>query len=307
MTVEYDLPVVLDGTVASIEAKLPELSDAQLAVLAELEQGGKTRVTLLTAIKAEQDGRVQAAAIAAGAPLTEQPETAPDSESEQASAALPSEAGDETPPVEPGPDADDSQDGTFADAPHPDPAVNDAEAIQLGHYRAKQLELIDALEQAGYKVTLGDDLISLAVTAIREMNVLPVETSASGEIVPPEGALALLELSAEADGATALIVMFEGVSGRPIPALGKLTFSPSDFMQDAGGKSRTLARAIVFPSDVPATEVSGVWLLDEDGEPWSRCALIVPLPVGGGRSASIPASYLRFDAPAQVRPIQAAA
>lgn len=301
MTVEYDLPVVLDGTVASIEAKLPELTDAQLAALAELEQGGKTRVTLLTAIKAEQDGRVQAAAIAAGAPLVETPVAEMGGESAQTGADLPSESGDEKPPVTPGPDAGDNEEGAFVDAPHPDLVVNDQGLLPLHVLR-------NALEDAGYVVDEGESTLLVAARAIDDLfDKSQVTVSGDMEIVPPEGALALLELSAEADGATALIVMFEGVSGRPIPALGKLTFSPSDFMQDAGGKSRTLARAIVFPSDVPATEVSGVWLLDEDGEPWSRCALIVPLPVGGGRSASIPASYLRFDAPAQVRPIQAAA
>lgn len=305
MTVEYDLPVVLDGTVASIEAKLPELSDAQLAALAELEQGGKTRVTLLTAIKAEQDGRVQAAAIASGAPLVETPVAETGGESAQTGADLPSKSGDEKPPVTPGPDAGDNQSGTFADAPHPDLAVNDEGLLPVHVLRR-------ALEDAGFVVSEGESTLLIAAKAIDdlfdEVRLLKIEGEAdAAPLLPPEGALALLELSAEADGATALIVMFEGVSGRPIPALGKLTFSPSDFMQDAGGKSRTLARAIVFPSDVPATEVSGVWLLDEDGEPWSRCALIVPLPVGGGRSASIPASYLRFDAPAQVRPIQAAA
>lgn len=290
MTVEYDLPVLLDGTVASIEAKLPELSDAQLAALAELEQGGKTRVTLLAAIQAEQEGRAQAAASAAAAPL-----------SEQASADLPSGAGDEMLPVEPGPDAGDTQDGTFADAPHPDFAVNDAEAAQLDHFRAKQLELIGALEQAGYAVTLGDDLLSLAVTAIREMTVLPSDAPAIGGIVPPEGALAPLELSAEADADTALIVMFEGIGGRPIPALGKLTFTPGDFVQDSSGKAKVLARPIVFPTDIAPTQVVAVWLLDDDGEPWSRCPIVGRFDVGGQRQSSIPANWLRFDAPAQVK------
>lgn len=301
MTVEYDLPVLLDGNVASIEAKLPELSDAQLMALAELEQGGKTRVTLLAAIKAELEGRAQAAAIAAGAPLTEQLETESTGESEQASADLPSQAGDETPVVEPGPDAGDTQDGTFADAPHPDLAVNDAEAAQLDHFRAKQLELIGALEQAGYAVTLGDDLLSLAVTAIREMTVLPSDAPAIGGIVPPEGALAPLELSADADGDSALIVMFEGIGGRPIPALGKLTFTPGDFVQDTGSKAKVLARPIVFPADIAPTQVVAVWLLDDDGEPWSRCPIVGRFDVGGQRQSSIPANFLRFDAPAQVK------
>lgn len=110
-----------------------------------------------------------------------------------------------------------------------------------------------------------------------------------------------LALSAEADAATALRVMFEGSNGRPIPSLGSLSFGAEDFALEASGRSRTLARAIVFPSDVPATEVFAVWLLDVDGEPWSQCRLVGHLPVGGGRSASIPAHYLRFDAPAAVK------
>lgn len=300
MTVEYDLPVLLDGNVASIEAKLPELSDAQLMALAELEEGGKTRVTLLAAIKAELEGRAQAAAIAAGAPLTEQLETESAGESEQASADLPSEAGDETPVVEPGPDAGDTQDGTFVDAPHPDLAVNDRGQLPLHVLR-------EALEDAGYEIPEGESTLLFAATAVTELShallnaVMNGPAASNSEIVPPEGALAPLELSADADGDSALIVMFEGIGGRPIPALGKLTFTPGDFVQDTGSKAKVLARPIVFPTDIAPTQVVAVWLLDDDGEPWSRCPIVGRFDVGGQRQSSIPANFLRFDAPAQVK------
>lgn len=288
--VEYDLPTLLDGTVASIEAKLPELSNGELAQLAELEQGGKTRKSLLTAIEAEQAGRADAAAVEAGAPLVAMAEDAA--------------------PVH-SPDAGDSENGTFPDAPLPE--VNDlgqentvaAEDDGFGAdlYRARMDSLRFALESAGFQVDLGVDLIMEATTAITELHAARQvgEVLPDAGIVPPDGALGMLELSADADPDTALIIMFEGASGRPIPSLGKLTFDAGDFVQDVGGKSRTLARPILFPVDVAATEVCGVWLLDEDGEPWSRCPVIGRLPVGGGRQAAIPAHYLRFDAPATVK------
>lgn len=290
MTVEYDLPVLLDGTVASIEAKLPELTDAQLMALAELEHGGKTRATLLKAIDAELAGRADAAAVAAGAPL------------------VTVENGADTGG---NPDAGDSADGIFPDAPLPDNNVNDQATAQLGQqggfeediYRARMESLRFALMDAGFQVDLGTDLILTATDAVTQLHAArqASETVAEAGMVPTEGVLAEFALSADADAETALIVMFEGASGRPIPSLGKLTFDAGDFTQDAGGKSRTLARAIVFPTDVAATEVCGVWLLDEDGEPWSRCPVIGRLPVGGGRQAAIPAHFLRFDAPATVK------
>lgn len=262
-TVEYDVAELIDGSVASIEAKLPMLTDSQLTELALRERDGKTRRTLLAAIEAEQAGR----------------------------AALPGDSGEEQPPVAPGPDDGDDQDGTFADAPMPEPQVNDMAQDLL---RERMTALRDAIKAAGWTDDRDVDAILEAARIIGEQGMMP-----------PEGALERLEISADADAQTALVVMFEGALGRPIPALGKLTFEPGDFMIDGEGRNRTLARSIVFPSDVPETQVFAIWLLDRDGAPWSRCGLIAPLPVGAGRQATIPANYLRFDAPVQVKPVQA--
>ncbi len=60
---EFDLDLIIGENVALLTAKLPEMSDEQLAALLQRESDGVApRVTLKTAIQAEQKGRADLAA-----------------------------------------------------------------------------------------------------------------------------------------------------------------------------------------------------------------------------------------------------
>jgi pyruvate/2-oxoglutarate dehydrogenase complex dihydrolipoamide acyltransferase (E2) component len=58
-TVEFDLPVLLDGNVDDILAKTADMPTAVLEQLLELEKGGKTRSTLMGPVEAELAKRVE--------------------------------------------------------------------------------------------------------------------------------------------------------------------------------------------------------------------------------------------------------
>lgn len=248
-TVEYDLPVLLDGTVDSVVAKLPDMNRATLTQLRELEDGGKTRVTLLTAIDA------------------------------QIAALPPSE---QTVPVN--------------GADWPDPMDDTRKRLKV---------LAGALEDAGYPCGPNIDLILTAASAINELRA-PASQPDAAPTAPPRATISLA-LTDVAEAATALKVCFAGADDVRIEDLGVLQFESADFSTGVPDGNRLLLKPIAFPLEVPAAQVLSVWLLDSMGAEWSVCRLMAPFPVGGGRSASIPAGFLSFAPPTFVQPDSAAA
>ena len=268
-TVEYDLPELLNGTVDSVVAKLPDMNAVTLIQLRELEDGGKTRKSLLAAID------VQLAALEAAA-------------KEQIEAREPVRPEPEAPePEAPGPDAGDNEAGTFADAPMPDPMVNDVD---------EEAELVAALTAAGVTVAEDASLLLLAADTTYHLGKRLADDTLDMIDGPATARAAIaLELDVMADGEAAHNVMFADASGKSISELGVLHFDAADFVaspQDPG--ARLLNKAIDFPTGVQAASVAAVWLIDGEGRPARVCNLMTPLPVGGGRQASIPAGFLPF-------------
>jgi hypothetical protein len=265
-TVEYDLPELLDGTVDSVVAKLPDMNAVTLIQLRELEDGGKTRKSLLAAID------VQLAALEAAA-------------KEKIAAREPQGPVTDAPtPDEPGPDAGDNEAGTFADAPMPDPMVNDI------------IELHAALAEYGVTVQMGESTPLAAAAAIRDL-MARLADDTLGMIDGPAtvSAAIALELDEGADGDAARTVMFADANGWSMLELGALHFDAADFVPNPlNPDSRLLNKAIVFPTGSEAASVAAVWLIDPEGRPARECRLMTPLPVGGGRQASIPAGFLPF-------------
>lgn len=270
-SVEYDLPVLLDGTVDSVLAKLADMPLATLTELRALEQGGKTRKSLLAAIDAQ---------IAALTPETGGGEPAAPSEGEA-------------------PQAD--PEGTFADAPMPEanPDVNDAFLAHLQARAASYDKLLSALAQAGKPVDQNTDVHALAAETIRELTAAVAENTVRALDGGSSGAAApvMLALDPDAKADEAFTVVFGDRQGQRIASLGKLTFRAADFAANLADDSRLLTRAIDFPTEGPAADVASVWLTDPSGAAWSMCQLMAVLPVSGGRQASIPAGFLAFAPP----------
>lgn len=282
-SVEYDLPVLLDGTVDSVLAKLADMPLATLTELRALEEGGKTRKSLLAAIDAQ---------IAA---LT--PETPPEPEQDTAQQA---NGGEPAAPSEgDAPQADPA--GTFADAPMPEanPDVNDAFMAHLQARAASYDKLLSALAQAGKPVDQNTDVHALAAETIRELTAAVAENTVRALDGGSSGAAApvMLALDPDAKADEAFTVVFGDRQGQRIASLGKLTFRAADFAANLADDSRLLTRAIDFPTEGPAADVASVWLTDTSGAAWSMCQLMAVLPVSGGRQASIPAGFLAFAPP----------
>lgn len=270
-SVEYDLPVLLDGTVDSVLAKLADMPLATLTALRALEEGGKTRKSLLAAIDAQ---------IAALTPETGGGEPAAPSEGDA-------------------PQAD--PEGTFADAPmpEPNPDVNDALMAHLEARQASYERLLVALQAAGHSIDGNTDVHALAAQTIRELTAAVAENTVRALDGGSSGAAApvMLALDPEAKADEAFTVVFGDRQGQRIASLGKLTFRAADFAANLADDSRLLTRAIDFPTEGPAADVASVWLTDASGKAWSMCQLMAVLPVSGGRQASIPAGFLAFAPP----------
>ncbi|WP_225205081.1 hypothetical protein [Novosphingobium huizhouense] len=285
MTVEYDLPELLNGRVDSIAASLPEMGDGQLAALRELEAAGSARKTLLAAIDAETSGRKEAADKLA------EPTGEP---SEPTAAEVARDGAMQGEPEAPAPGTD--LPGTFADAPMPEDAPGNPDVNDIA---TKVEQLRDALRFAGFEVDAGTDTIGTAAAAL--MGLIRPEAHVEAVAQGP----AVLELSATADAGSAFTVVFGDAQGRRIEPLPALQFGAAAFADSLAGGERLLTRAIEFPVGVAGCAVSSVWLVDEAGAAWSRVDLLAPLPVGGGRSSAIPAGYLAFPVPPAALPLAA--
>lgn len=270
-SVEYDLPVLLDGTVDSVMAKLADMPLATLTELRALEEGGKTRKSLLAAI----DAQIAALTLETGG----------------GEPAAPSEG--DAPQADP--------EGTFADAPMPEanPDVNDAFLAHLQARAASYGKLLSALAQAGKPVDQNTDVHALAAETIRELVAAVAENTVRALDGGSSGAAApvMLALDPDAKADEAFTVVFGDRQGQRIASLGKLTFRAADFAANLADDSRLLTRAIDFPTEGPAADVASVWLTDPSGAAWSMCQLMAVLPVSGGRQASIPAGFLAFAPP----------
>lgn len=93
--VDYDLPVLLDGTVESVLEKVGEMPTNVLEQLLELEKGGKTRSTLLSPVEAELAKRAEEGGKAPGLTGTAAGVT-DDKVREAAEAAAQASAGEKT-------------------------------------------------------------------------------------------------------------------------------------------------------------------------------------------------------------------
>jgi hypothetical protein len=100
--------------------------------------------------------------------------------------------------------------------------------------------------------------------------------------------------AAEAAGTGDSKIAFADEDGYEIVDLTPLSFAPHDFEINESDGTALLKAAITFPQTGRACEVQSVVLLDEKGKVASIAAWRVPLSVGGGRSAEVPANTLRF-------------
>lgn len=94
---------------------------------------------------------------------------------------------------------------------------------------------------------------------------------------------------------TASIILFANESGNVISDLPPLSFATDQFLANHVG--RTLNAPIDFPVHVPANAVANVYLVDPKGKPVGVSEMVMPLNVGGGKSARINAGSLLFRAP----------
>lgn len=104
-----------------------------------------------------------------------------------------------------------------------------------------------------------------------------------------------LSITGEGEAKGATRVAFTDAEDTTIVGLPELEFGEGDFTPQAGGI--VLDQPIRFPEGVSRTEVSKVWLVDNDGKAVAVSPLVNPLPVGGGTSASIPEGFLSFRRP----------
>ncbi|WP_292960519.1 hypothetical protein [Novosphingobium sp. UBA1939] len=264
-TVEYDLSELIKGTVASIEAKLPDIRTGDLAAMLELEHAGHARTTLVKAIEAEMAGRTAHESDAQGG-------------GEATGAALSDQTGGAAP-------------GDFPDAPLPnDESQSDGNILVL---RA-------ALERAGYVVEGDDSVIVIATDAIGNLfDELEKAKDVLAQIGKEPAPAIVREKMKIATGIPSLTgsvtVAFADADDVEIASISRLRFTRDKFAFRHFDNSFMLTAEIAFPVHVDAAEVMSVWLLDDEGDAWAKSSLLQPLPVGGGRSAKIPASFLRFD------------
>lgn len=97
------------------------------------------------------------------------------------------------------------------------------------------------------------------------------------------------------DYSTASNVVFADERGKVITDLPILSFSSEKFLNNATG--RTLQEPIEFPVHIPACAVAAVYLVDPKGKAVGVSEMVMPLHVGGGKSARITAGSLLFRAP----------
>lgn len=100
--------------------------------------------------------------------------------------------------------------------------------------------------------------------------------------------------AAEAAGTGDSKIAFADEDGSEIVDLTPLSFAPHDFDINESDGTALLKAAITFPQTGRACEVQSVVLLDEKGKVAAISGWRVPLSVGGGRSAEVPANTLRF-------------
>lgn len=100
--------------------------------------------------------------------------------------------------------------------------------------------------------------------------------------------------AAEAAGTGESKIAFADGDGVEFTDLPALTFGPQDYDINESDGTALLKAPIAFPPGTKACELQSVWLLDEKGKVAGTAGWRVPLSVGGGRSAEVPANTLKF-------------
>lgn len=260
---DLNLDELLKGSVSTISTKLGALSAANLAALHDKEEAGQKRGTLLEAIHREQKAREDKAGETGG-------------EQSGGEQGATDQGGDDTAKGAP---ADGSAIFTQAN-------VDAMLAAQDERHKAE----IDALH-ADYAARAAQSSESpfagagIANTFERGENAMQADLAAlradRGELfVPIEGVFVVL-------------VDDEGCAIKDLPPL---EMAASMFKRSAG--NLTLDKKIELPAALPAAEIAGAVLVEDDDDgvddAIARATLVQPFSVGGGRVSELPAGTLAF-------------
>jgi hypothetical protein len=137
-----------------------------------------------------------------------------------------------------------------------------------------------------------DTAIATLATATARIAELEALVPAPPPAKKAAHAMTLSAKATAADFADATMVCFTDENGVLVKGLTPLLFAADVFGIESG--ARILNSRIEFPLTLPAATACAAWLVTEGGKPVSRCELLSPFAIGGGRSQAIPAGSLAF-------------
>lgn len=263
MEAETNLDELVKANVDAITDALPSLTSDQLTQLHDIEAAGRKRTTLMEAIHREQKAREDKAGETGG---------------EQS-------GGDQGATDQGG---DDAAKGAPADgsAIYTQANVDSMLAAQDERHKAE----IDALH-ADYAARAAQSSESPFAGAGMANTFERGEDAMQADLATLRADRGELILSI--DGVFVVLVDDEGRAMKDLPPL---EMAASMFKRSAG--SLTLDKKIELPAALPAAEIAGAVLVEDDDDgvdgAIARATLVQPFSVGGGRVAELPAGTLAF-------------
>jgi hypothetical protein len=257
MTMDDKLTAILNGSVDDAKPQLAGLTREELTELHDGEEASAKRSTMLAAIHSELRSRGEPAADDAGAGAVD---GAAQADTSGAAAKV----------------------YTQAEWDARENAHRDAVAWMFNQSQVDQM----LAEQKARDAAEKDRVLSEAQG--NDVAVVDIDVAEPLELNPKAMAPGLFATT------TASQIVFVDDQDRPIASIPAMPFEPKDF--EPNGGAVTLVREVEFPKELPIADVSGAFLLNDDGDACGKATLVMPFSIGGGRNAKLAKSSLQFAA-----------